>query len=242
MEKINGYDFASRVLYAPQGNIEGLLNISANDESCWLEMKAGMALLPEDVKKGEKKEDLYWNIAQAIIEIANTSGGILLIGIEDHTHKVVPLEENDPRNIIEKSGYEAYRRQEILGRIWPDKKVWRTSKAKWHIEDNVPADLVSVIGWQYQGHEIAVILIKPVEKCLHVWKNDEVEMILARCPGDVGKKQEIIGSKKMSEFESNREIASEFFALLYQSFLAYAEKTSNAAIINLITVLLPVPA
>ena len=232
MEKINGYDFASRVMHCPQGGIDALLRYSGNDESCWLELKAGMALRPEDQKKGEKPEDLYWNIAKAVIEIANTSGGILLIGIEDKTHAAVALEDNDPRNVIEKNGLEAYRRREILERIWPEKKEWHSQGHKWHIEENVPADLVSVLGWKYQEKDIAVVLIKPARNCIHIWRDDVEEKILSRYPGEVGKKQETIGSKRMSEFESNREIASEFFAMLYQNFLASAKAKESAAIVN----------
>ena len=95
MEKIDGYNLALKVLKHPQGGVEALLRLSGNDESSWLEMKAGMRLLDEDRAKGETEKDLYWNIARAAIEIMNTSGGILLIGIQDKTHDVVPLSDND---------------------------------------------------------------------------------------------------------------------------------------------------
>ena len=44
MEKISGYDLASRVLNHPKGGVEALLRLSGNDESSWLELKAGMCL------------------------------------------------------------------------------------------------------------------------------------------------------------------------------------------------------
>ena len=229
-KQLNGYDFASYILNHPQGGVEALLHLSGNGESSWLELKAGMCLLPEDEKRGEKPDDLYWNIAKAIIEIANTAGGILFIGIDDKSHKAVPLESNDPEKIIEKNGLEDYRRRKILAKIWPENKKWIARKDRWTIEDDIPADLVSVIGWKYQNENIAAILIKPVSPCIHVWKNEEVEQILARHTGEIGQKLEIIGSKRMQGYEEKRESnEDEYFTLMYQRFLHEVSEHSEVA-------------
>ena len=47
-EKMSGYELARRVLDHPSGGVEELLKLSGNGESDWLELKAGMCLLPED--------------------------------------------------------------------------------------------------------------------------------------------------------------------------------------------------
>ena len=199
------------------------MRLSGNDESSWLEMKAGMRLLDEDRAKGETEKDLYWNIACAAIEIMNTSGGILLIGIQDKTHNVVPLSDNDMRHVIEKSGMEAYRRKEILERIWPDEKKWNTKKGTWSIEEPVPENLVEVIGCQYKGQEIAAVLLKPANPCIRVWENAKVEQIRAREPGEIGKAKEVIGSKRMADYENQREIETAHLSMLYEQFLAEVE-------------------
>ena len=59
IEKMSGYDLARRVLEHEHGGVEALLSLSGNDESLWLELKAGMALLPDDEKKGETQLNVY---------------------------------------------------------------------------------------------------------------------------------------------------------------------------------------
>lgn len=224
-EKMSGYELARRVLEHPSGGIDALLDLSGNNESDWLELKAGMCLLPEDENKGYKPDDLYWNIAAAVLEIMNTFGGVLIIGIEDKTHKVVPLCENDPRHVIEQRGFEAYRRQEIFERIWHPDKAWKSPKRNniWRIMDVVPENLLELRGVQYQGEEIAVILIRPAVPAIRIWKNEEVEQIRARNRGEVGKHCKVIGSKRMELYEENRCIETETYASLYRQFLSNVE-------------------
>ena len=78
IEKMSGYELARRVLEHEHGGVEALLSLSGNDESLWLELKAGVALLPDNEKKEETQEDLYWNIAKAVIAMMNTSGEIVM--------------------------------------------------------------------------------------------------------------------------------------------------------------------
>ena len=51
IEKMSGYELARRVLEHEHGGVEALLSLSGNDESLWLELKAGVALLPDNEKK-----------------------------------------------------------------------------------------------------------------------------------------------------------------------------------------------
>ncbi len=97
-EKISGYQLAEHLL--AEGGVEALIRHAGYAETDWLELKAGMCLLPEDKKKGETEKYLYWNIAKEVIALMNTSGGALVIGVHDKTLNLVPLENNDPRHMI----------------------------------------------------------------------------------------------------------------------------------------------
>ena len=58
----SGYDLAAKILEAhPKDAIETMLHYSGGAECDWLEFKAGMTLLPEDEKKGDRLDDLYWD-------------------------------------------------------------------------------------------------------------------------------------------------------------------------------------
>ncbi|MEI6423447.1 MAG: ATP-binding protein, partial [Lentisphaerota bacterium] len=52
-------------------------------EQTWLEFKLSHELSTEDLAKGEKPQELYFNICQAIMALANSHGGLLIIGLAD---------------------------------------------------------------------------------------------------------------------------------------------------------------
>ena len=233
--KKNGYDLACHVLRHEHGGVEELLRLAGNDESCWLEMKAGMELLPEDRDKGEKSADLYWKIARAAIEIMNTSGGVLLIGIHDKTHNVVPLEENDRRDVIANEGLEAYRRKEILERICPKNNKWETSKGNWILDPLPEPGSIEVVGCEYQRKNIAAVLIKPAGKCVHfirIKDQIESEYLFARERGEIGKAIQITRFNEIAEYESKREIETAFLGELYARFEREVGERSEAGILD----------
>ena len=83
---MNGYELCKEVLNDPEGGVEQLLHLANNTESEWLEFKASSVVLKkDDIEKGEKPEDLYWSVANAIIGITNTFGGAVIIGIDEKT-------------------------------------------------------------------------------------------------------------------------------------------------------------
>lgn len=223
---MSGYDFVSGVMHEFHDKaIELLIKYAGNDECCWLEFKAGMQLLPEDIKKGAKPEDLYWKIAVAVIALMNSCGGAVIIGIEDKTHKVVPLQSNDPRHVIEKDGLEAYRRKEILERINPANKTWRTSKGTWKLLDDLP-DNIEIVGYKYKNEDIAVILVKPCEKdCVRVMFNEISEQLPRRENGQIGEIKYLIGSRKMTEYESTRLPRLESIYNLWEQLIKEKEKS-----------------
>ena len=66
-QKISGYQLAEHLL--SEGGVGALLRYAGNAETDWLELKAGMCLLPEDRKEGKTEKDLYWNIAKEVIAL-----------------------------------------------------------------------------------------------------------------------------------------------------------------------------
>lgn len=121
----SGYDLAAKILEShPNDAIETMLKYSNGAECDWLEFKAGMTLLPEDVAKGDKPDDLYWDYLLSIVAMANTRGGAFVIGVNDKTHEAVPLSSCDPRHVIEKEGKEAYLRKEVLDRFDRPERKW----------------------------------------------------------------------------------------------------------------------
>lgn len=228
---INGYELVTEVIQRfPNDAVERLLSFSGDDESYWLEFKAGMQLLPTDVSHGIKPEDLYWKITVAVISIMNTCGGAVFIGIDDKNHSAVDLRTNDSRHIIEKEGLEAYRRKEIYERINPVGGTWKTSKGTWKLFEKLP-DNIEVRGLKYQEKDIAVILIKPCETdCVRVMYNDISEQLPKRVKGQIGVVDYIIGSKKMENYEKTREICPKEIAQIWHKFQEQCEKIESETV------------
>ncbi|MBR4663992.1 MAG: putative DNA binding domain-containing protein, partial [Lentisphaeria bacterium] len=80
---MDGYKYCKEILEHPHGGVKALMERAENSERPWLEFKASIQLLKEHVKEGYKPEDLYWEIAKAVIAMMNTYGGAVIIGIND---------------------------------------------------------------------------------------------------------------------------------------------------------------
>lgn len=120
-------ELATRVLKHPIGGVQALLALTNNDEREWLELKA--AAYPEggipDV--GLALGDYEWNIAKAVVALANSNGGVVLLGMNDNG-KPIGLGASDPSDVRGRKGAEAFRRSVIMQKILNPARGWRTGK------------------------------------------------------------------------------------------------------------------
>ena len=232
-EKISGYQLAEHLL--AEGGVEALIRYAGNAETDWLELKAGMCLLPEDKKKGETENDLYWNIAKEVIALMNTSGGALVIGVHDKTLNLVPLENNDPRHMIAAKGIDGYIREVVRLSIWPSTLSWSYYGKSWELTDKqFPADLISYHHPRYtgpDGHsgEVVVLLIKPIEKIRLARKERMYFALFKRTRGEVGEAQPVYDPEVIDEYKASREIVSERYANIRDQFDGDKAATSESA-------------
>lgn len=158
----SGYDLAAKILETHPGDvIETMLKYSNGAECDWLEFKAGMTLRPEDEKKGDKPDDLYWDYLLSIVALANTRGGAFVIGVNDKTHEAVPLESCDKGHVIEKRGKEAYLREVVVANLdRPDRKWTTKDRVVWSLPQSIVPSLEKRI-MPYGGTDVIVILVPP---------------------------------------------------------------------------------
>ena len=228
---MNGYKLCKEVLDHEEGSVEKLLELAGGAECEWLELKASVVLSSEDIEKGEKPADLYWSIANGIIGISNTYGGVVIIGIDDKKN-IVPLESQDPRHIIDTHGLETYLRQEIYERVWPANGSWGT-KNDFHTDSRTTPNIIEIKPYSYMNGTVAVIFVNPSIPCLRIWKG-EVEEIRSRALGGIGKTKEIIGSKDMDKYdheERQLEVRAPYFDQILDRFMA-TTKNSNQQMLN----------
>ena len=119
-------ELAVRVLKHPRGGLDALLEITGGSETEWFELKAATHPQGGHFKNGDNEDDYRWDVARAVIALANSIGGVVLLGVND---KGIPvgLEASDPDGKRVKKGAEAFRREVILQQVLNPGKGWRTS-------------------------------------------------------------------------------------------------------------------
>lgn len=163
-EPISAYEFVRRLRkWHPNDFVETLLNYTRGAETDFLELKAGIEVREQDLNKGEVPEDIFWNIAHAIIGMINSRGGVLFVGVSDEKdHHVVPLESNDSKNVIGLKGLEHYVREEMTAHVLPSTGRWKYKGSIISVEDDI-AQYVEPHYVEYDGHTIYAYFVRPCE-------------------------------------------------------------------------------
>lgn len=157
-------EIAKKILQHPQGGVKPLLDFAGNSEREWLELKA--ATMPEDGVFGDKynEADYAWNIAKAVIALANTVGGVVLLGIDDN---LIPigLDNSDPRGILSNEGVESYIRKYLFPKILLPAKGWKTKRGD-HIKLKNSIEqlryLITIEDFLFDSRRVLAILVGPV--------------------------------------------------------------------------------
>ncbi|WP_025047597.1 NACHT domain-containing protein [Sulfitobacter mediterraneus] len=116
-------DLARRILKHPLGGLNKLLTLADREELEWLELKAATEPKGGAVKSGYTLGDYRWHVAKAVVELANSIGGVVLLGLTDDG-KPVGIEASDPGNVRTKKGAEAFRR-DFLQRVLLRENGWK---------------------------------------------------------------------------------------------------------------------
>lgn len=256
MDKINGAELIRRILNHPKGSLDRLLEIAEFKEHEWLEFKA--ALLPKEyiLENGKKKysfaddknkDDFFWHVARAVISIANTNGGAVILGLDDATNPI-GLEASDENNKLKENsikqsyidaGYveasdekdklkekeDCFAREVINNAIKPSGHVWDGKKTKYKLLHSSYYKLIDYKFCLYKGKNNLAIIVDPIPKDEHlslIYENQKSgsnrEVLYSRDVGDIGNTQEIIGFYNIRDFINNREPCQEKYSLLYQKF------------------------
>ena len=220
---ISGYDLAKSIFRECGGrNIDALVDF-AGGEKDWLEFKAGLFARPEDLKDGECQEDMLWHVARSIFGFLNSSGGLLVLGIDDRG-KPTDLRKGEHGQILVDKGMEAYLREVIEPKMPPRKKNWNTGKTgqwMWAGKDtNRMKDAIEFLPACYRGKDVVLMFVKPLAKgTMELVKQGDRQRLLVRRPGSVAEVE------NLSDFEEidlwvhrRRRVETADFALDLQRF------------------------
>lgn len=230
---MNGRDLAAQILEHPEGGVAGLLrlkgHINLGNETVWLEFKA--SLNPKDglYERGENKDDYRWNVAEAVIAMANTVGGVVLLGLDDRA-QVVGLAASDSRETIQRKGYEAFNREVVQSALLC--QGWQTGrKGNLYLSHGCESqfrNLFEIRTESYQNQLIVAILVSPThdDELLEIEEelnNRKRNIVYIRQPGDVGQNFGLQGYKEIDEYKRSRSrlrLSEKTYDNLWHKFLS----------------------
>lgn len=122
---MNGYEFVKEIVEFSRDDAVEILLSAGVDECEWLEKKASFYVSEKDNdflndKLLKKKPEVYSNrqwldelnkgrIVKNIIAMYNSRGGVIFVGISpDSSHKLIPMDQNDPDGILRSRGINDY--------------------------------------------------------------------------------------------------------------------------------------
>ena len=235
MEKITGSELVKRVLKDLHGSVEKLLQLSSRTETDWLELKA--STLPEfSVENGarcylHKKDtndgDYAWHVVKAIVAMANTHGGAVILGIDDNLN-AVGLEASDKKGELAK-GEDNFARCVLDHTLRPENRCWKCAKETYDLTVSTYYELLEYQFADYQDKRVGVIIVNPVPKDGKLILVEETrkfrEELLVRAVGETGKVRCLFRSRDIEEYGMHRDPCQESYALLHEQFLASCPKS-----------------
>ena len=185
---MNGFEFANKALSIKGYALDSIIKLTDGAEVDWLEFKA--AIKDQNAKETGKgnEYDLILHLLKALVSMANGSGGMVLLGVDDEGNAVG----------LKHSGYDGDK--DKFTRYISDKvfirESWRTqSSGEWRWENNADQIYFDPQWARLQGTDVLVFTVPPREKSLGplflintTHKNPEpVEYAFVRAGGDRGK-------------------------------------------------------
>lgn len=124
---ISAPELARRVLLHPRGGVNTLMETVKHSETEWLELKASFYPESGNFEHGTNADDYRWNLAKAVIALANSIGGVVLLGVADDGG-VIGIDASDPDGRRRSKGAEAFRREVVMQQVLCPTKGWRTGR------------------------------------------------------------------------------------------------------------------
>lgn len=227
----NARDLVARILNHPQGGIDALLRLAEDQETDWLECKAALHPVGGVFEPGENADDYRWHVAKAAVALANSCGGVVLLGLNDALCPV-GLAPSDPRGVLARKGREAFNRDVVLAPLVST--CWKTGTSGTIKLLGSMERLIEIRNADYRGQPLAAILVAPVPD------NDLLELselrefregrekytytrhlIPIRAHGAVGQVRELQGKEiRVHERARANQLNSDRYDQLWQRFLA----------------------
>lgn len=170
-QDFSGFDLTKRMLLPPIPNFNNLLdNLTFNRrENSLVEFKASHRPGPEDASS---KDECLWHVVKAVVSIANSVGGCILLGVDDDGNPVPPECGCDPDGVWKRRDEGHQLRAPLISELFKNRYDFRdeeTGKSV-RIEDkNLERNLKKVCPpecflpcYDNAGSRVMAILVTPI--------------------------------------------------------------------------------
>lgn len=225
-------ELAQRVLRHPRGGFQALLDLAGGGENEWLEFKAASCPKEGEPEQGNNDADYRWNIAKAVVAMANSLGGVVFLGVDDQG-RAIGIEASDPKGKRNSKGIEAFIREEILERVLLPKGGWKTEQ-KGTLKPVQPALLERLIAPEevrWGDKTVLAIFVDPTERLLGYVEIEQTirgarpaPILYVRKRGGVGQVVELPRDEPavIEAHDAQRQSAGSVMAAGWDRFLASA--------------------
>ena len=230
-------ELADRIIKHPQGGLKALLDLVDRSETEWLELKAATYPLGGVFDEKSNEHDFRWDVAKAVIAMANSVGGIVLVGVNDEGQPV-GLEASDPSRKRERQGAEAFRRETILEQVLLPSGGWRTKKhGNFKVKNrNLLERLITLQEIPYGQTSALAILVDSVPRGFgHVvvektMQRSTDQIVYVRMRGTVGRNVELQTDDPavVQTQHEQSSLSAQESAFIWDSFLAGIQQAKPA--------------
>jgi hypothetical protein len=224
------------ILHHPEGGVDQILTLAGGGEADWLEFKAALGPPPgQELERGENAADYHWHVARSLIAIANSRGGVLLLGVDDRG-RGVGLEASDPRGVEKRGGFDSFVRTVVRPALFPHTNEWRCAKSgTWRADVSQLDRVCKIFRKEFcterdsDSRGIVVIVVNPIspneapliaERVTH----SEKEVVLCRVAGQVGQVKEYSRHGEVDEYWKHRQTEEVRFTHLLRRFYEEIEE------------------
>lgn len=202
------------------------MEVVRQSETEWLELKASIYPEGGNYEQRTNADDYRWNVAKAVIALANSIGGVVLLGVADDGG-VIGIGASDPNGRRRSKGAEAFRREVIMQQVLFPAKGWKTGR-----QGNlrlVNVALLQPLVWLEeipQGEQtVLAIFVNPVQEgygFVEVESSKDVSrLIYLRKRGAVGQVVALSEDQTdvLSAHETQRQNRASDIALVWRQFV-----------------------
>jgi hypothetical protein len=206
------YDYVKNLFPIDGGEIDDLMHEFIG-ETEYLEFKASPALLEHEERSKDNQNKNYWLITKAVIALANTYGGVLLIGVQDKTKEAVEIELSNPITGEVYQEYDEYIREFLFPKVLLAEKLTPTWEYKeeskrfsYKMPDGWPTDIIEPRVFKYYDKYTIGLFVKPSKPLVGDFifiEDDGKEVLYKRQLGTVGNVKDLRKPREIREFESS---------------------------------------